>query len=283
MRIHMALFEKKLSIFGSMLVVAIVGLVFFSVHTQNQAIGNAEEFLGLIGGGKYQEAYDSASDEFQEIVTVAQIEKLIGQIPEIQVDTVKWNSKEIQSYENGTKDALLLGTVMTADDRIEIKLHMRKIKSGEWKVLGVFFPGMDWSQTDFLENANDVETPSIEERFALAQQMMDLLHESIERDEFTPLYNFMVEPVKATSSPNSFKNTFTHFVETNPSFLSVEETYRFEVDEDVERGENGVLMMTGRYVSDSLVFHIRMDFEYEKGAWRGLYVRVEQPRAVIQE
>lgn len=272
----MAVFEKNLKIFGGGLMVTIIALIFLSVHTQNAAVSSADEFLALLDQGKYTEAREVSSEEFKNIVTVEQLQQLLEETPEIDMADVDWQSKEIKKHESSS-EAYLYGTAMTpGGEEFAVELYLEKLhEEDEWKVLGIFFPDMSWDDTSFLEDSTQVPTPDAAAREQMALGTMNLIFEGVKTDNFTVFYESMAEPVKITSSPESFLDTFAGFVTDNPQFLDVQEKATFELDEEVDRATSGILVMQGRYLLNDIKFEITFQYAHEANGWKLLYVYIE--------
>ena len=272
----MAKLEKKISIFGGLIGLGIVALIFLTVHTTNQLKTSAGEFLALVGQGQFEQAIEIAAGNFQEIISVEQLENLLTEVPEFDTENVKWTDHKIQKTEDGT-EAVLYGVSQTEEGELTIKLFLKK-EEGEWKVMGVFFPEIGWEQTSFLEESANAIPPEGEEIFVLAKKTLDLLTAGIDSGDYTALYKAAAEPVKITSSPGKFKEVFDAFVDVNPEFADAS-VMQIEVDEKLAVAENGVITITGRFISEDEKYEFEIEYGFTEGEWKMFHASVKEPVA----
>jgi hypothetical protein len=229
------------------------------------AVAAADQFLALLGDGKFNEAYVSTAAAFQSEQTEEEFVDVVHRLGLGDFASASWSSRSVNN-----DLATLEGTVRTKAGGSN-KLTVKLIKQGDsWKILSLSGPA-----TGAVAVSTGNEVPSDEElRRLVAQSLMDF-NEAILAEDFSSFHEGISELWKNQITVEQLAGVFQPFVENEIDISPIKDMSP-EFNQPPAMNEDGFLVVSGYYPTQPSSVFFELNYCYEHPEWKlaGIQVNV---------
>jgi len=273
---------KKVLIVLAVIVIVIGAIIIVAFTLTKGLPRSADQFFTLIREGKAQDAYLSASREFQASASEADFEAFLKNSSIGAYASSTWSSRSITN-----NIGELEGSIKTRDGGVvPIKIKLVK-EDGRWKIHAI-----EKAAAGLVETAKETtpaektspETPAQEatippedELKKMANASMLLLARAINAKDFSELYNSTAKIWQSQTTPEELQASFASYVEQNVDLTFVEGLVpAFQEKPSID--ENGVLTLKGSYRPQPSLLSFTAKYILQDAEWKlvGIHISTEE-------
>lgn len=223
----------------------------------------SEQFLALLGEGKFAEAYASAADGFRAQQDEASFTRAVRELGLTDYASVSWHNRQIEN-----KDGTTEGTVTTKGGGTK-PVSLRLVwEGGRWAIAAVRYGG--------IELVTAQAPPSVPAEAELermvARALLDF-NQSVMARDFTAFYGTLADVWKRQTTPKGLQTAFQEFIDKQIDIGPIKDLKpRLAAAPSVNEG--GILMVAGHYPTRPSQVRFRLQYARERGAWRLIGIRL---------
>ncbi|MBN1671282.1 MAG: hypothetical protein JXR37_09630 [Kiritimatiellae bacterium] len=245
---------------GVVIVIGIIGGVLGFVLTKD-IVKATDRFFALVQAGKTKEAYAATAKEFQASTSEEQFEAFLQTSSLAGYESAAWHSRSIENDQGKLK-----GKAKTKDGG-QIPLVVTLVKEGEtWKILRIDKEAAG-IQTGEGDEAATQKMPDEAALNKLAESAVLLLAESVNKDDFSLLFNGVSKLWQSQTNAGELRDAFKTFVD-NRIDLSIAEGQTPVFSSPPALNADGFLVLEGYFTTKPNQVRFKLKFGYEHPAWK---------------
>ena len=271
---------SRLSLFPFL---ALVALLVGGCGKKPDPAATATRFFELIGSGKAQEAYDSATFGFQAQQTSKVFQQAARELGLMEFASARWDGTDLDG-----RTAKVRGEVTTKNGKTIPLVVTLNEEGGRWRVFS-------------MKSPRDVTTGRIVNHFslvgkgaafkdALSQPMPEekaiktmtndtllLFNDAIKQKSFSDFYTKVAVSWQRQLTEGQLQRAFQPFIDRNVDISQIA-TLEPKLDPPPYIGTDGLLVISGEYPATPHKVVFRLKFIYELPKWRlfGLDVNLQK-------
>jgi hypothetical protein len=241
-------------------VAVLAGVIVALVFTLTAgAAGAADEFLALVGRGRYEEAYRSTAPQFQAQTSLETFRATMQRYGVDKYQSASWSSREISGGR-----ATLEGTIKTRDGgSVAVKAILVET-GGQWKMYG-----LNLRAAGVTERA-DAAGPAAPDAAAagrLATRTLLDFNDAVLRADFTAFHATLARAFREQYGPDRLKTIFKSFVDGKIDIRPIEKLDPVFTKGPI-LGDGGALQLAGYYATKPSQVRFDLSYVNEGGTWR---------------
>jgi hypothetical protein len=243
------------------------GVGYFVYSTKKELDKEADNFLKLVGEGKFEEAYQSTAAAFRQAESVQSFTK---KMQEYGLDG--YQSGEWSGFTIDDNVATLNGTVTTKTGVRSVKLTFTR-EGERWRIVRI-----DVMSGGIAVN-DPPKIPNIEEQFRLVKDSLRMFQQAVREESFVSFYGQVSKQWQKQTSVGELENAFKVFFPHKDEFRRWEKALPiFDVPAQLE--DNQVLRLKGLLPDPMGALQFDLKFVFEDGEWKllGMSINMKTDR-----
>ncbi|HYV34279.1 MAG TPA: hypothetical protein VE988_01160 [Gemmataceae bacterium] len=226
-----------------------------TVFSDMAAVGTAtDEFLGLLGDGKIDEAYDSAAAGLRAQQSKDAFAAEVKRLGLTEYVSSTWSKR---NFVNNNGD--VEGTITTKSGKaISLKVGLVK-EGGTWRVLSLTGPAAG-------VGSDKRPIPPDDELRKMATATLLDFNDAVKAKDFTAFHAKLSTPLRK-QSPKDIEDKFKDFVINRVDISGVKDVEAV-LEEPPSLDKDGMLVVTGYYPTAPMEVRFQLKYVYEHPAWK---------------
>jgi hypothetical protein len=237
--------------------IALIGSGIWGLIAMTQPVADgANDFLSLVGQGKFPEAYASAGGVLRAQSDEASFTAAVKQIGLTDYVSASWTQRNFVNQSGSVE-----GTITTKSGSAPAKMELM-FEQGKWRVVGLHYAGRN------LADLMTAQVPSEEEQRRMAKESLLDLDQAIRAKDFTSLHAKISEKWGQEVTAQDLQKMFQQFVDKDAALdLANGVTPQFAPQTVID--PNGWLVLEGAYQArNDQQVHFKLQYIREPPGWK---------------
>ncbi len=222
------------------------------------AVDASDQYLGLLGQGKIQEAYDSSSTGFREATSYKVFEKYIQGTHLDRYASRTWTSRNVVNDAGTVSGSITLKDGKTFAATIHL-VHENDV----WRVQRMEIPNI----------SIDLDVPSEAEAAELALERLLAFDQAVKTADFSAFREGCATGFQSEFSPEKLLTTFKPFVDAKADISGIKDLAPV-FQSAPGRNAAGALSLEGQYPTAPMVVKFDLQFGPDGGEWKCIAINV---------
>jgi len=223
----------------------------------------SEQFLTLVGEGKFADAYASTADGFRAQQDEASFAAAVKQLGLTDFASAFWNSRQIENQTGAAE-----GTVTTKDGGTRPVTVRLVREGGRWAVDGVRYGGVDLASIKVPP-----PVPSEAELERMASDALLGFNRAVRARDFTAFYATLSDLWKKQTTPEGVQKIFQEFIDKDIDIGGIA-SVKPQVTSTPTVNDKGVLLVAGHYPTRPARVRFELEYIHEPAGWKLMSVLV---------
>jgi hypothetical protein len=233
------------------------GIIFLAFSLTSDAVQAADEFLVAVGEGRIQEAYQMTSPSFRQVQTEEEFAQTATQLGLNEFASATWTSRSVKN------DVATLEGTVTNTTGGKNPLTVSLIREGErWRVLS-FTGAVAGGSAEPAKKP----MPEDDELKAMVSTTLADFGAAVRAENFESFYESTARLWQSQTSAEELQKTFQPFLDQQVDLAEVEGIDPV-FDNPPTIDEDGVLLLTGYFPTESARVEFEVSYVYEHPDWK---------------